>query len=310
MTIDGGDVSVFAGITGERDAIRHLDNKKMRLIDTHAHLNFKDFKDDADNIIRKTLAEDTWMILVGSEYKTSKRGLDYANKYEKGVYASVGLHPIHLDEVRAEGNNKEYDFKTRAEDFYYDNYEKLAKFQKVVAIGEIGLDYYHINLDGDVINIKNKQKEVFKKQLLLARNLNFPVIIHCRQAHDDMLKILAEFKEEHKELFNLKEPWGVMHCFSGDEDLAWKYFSLGLLISFTGLITFSKQWDDFIRKMPMDKVMVETDSPYMTPEPYRGQRNEPLLVLKVAERIAEIKNISVEKVAEETTRNAEKLFKI
>ena len=104
--------------------------------------------------------------------------------------------------------------------------------------------------------------------------------------------------------------WGVMHCFSGDEELAWQYFSLGLDISFTGLITFSAQWDDLIRRLPNDKFMIETDCPYMTPEPFRGQRNEPILVKKVAERIAEIKNLSFERVAELSTINAKKLFNI
>ncbi len=279
------------------------------LIDTHAHINFSAYKDDADQVIKRSLEKNVWMILVGSELKTSKRALDYANKYEKGVYAAAGLHPIHLFEGLAEDGNQDYRFKTKGEEFNYDSYEKIAKFDKVVAIGEIGLDYYHIN-NSNLIEAKTKQKEVFTKQLLLARNLDLPVIIHCRQAHDDMLKILNEFKEEYKNLIPKDYPWGVMHCFSGDEDLAWQYFNLGLLISFTGLITFSKQWDDLIRKMPNDKFMVETDCPYMTPEPFRGERNEPLLVKYVADRIAEIRNTSTEKIAEITTKNARNLFGI
>jgi len=275
------------------------------LIDTHAHVNFNAFKDDADEVIRRSLANDTWMILVGSEYKTSKRALDFANKYEQGVYAAVGLHPIHTNEVMAKGDD--YEFITRAEEFNYDMYEKLAKFKKVVAIGEIGLDYYHIELGAQVAEIKKKQKQVFLEQLKLARNLNLPAIIHCRQAHDDMLVVLKDFKKAHKELAG-RENWAVMHCYSGDEDLAWKYFSLGLSISFTGLITFSAKWDDLIRKVPLEKIMVETDCPYMTPEPFRGRRNEPLLVKNVALRIAEIKNLSLERIAEITTDNAKELF--
>ncbi len=282
----------------------------MTFIDTHAHVNFNAYKSDADEVIRHSLGENTWMILVGSEYKTSKRALDFANKYEKGVYAAIGIHPIHLEEIMAEDEDSEYSFKTRAEEFSYDVYEKMAQFEKVVAIGEIGLDYYHINLSDNVSRIKSKQKDVFIKQLYLAINLGLPVIIHCRQAHDDLLKILKDFKKENRNLTNLKKPWGVMHCFSGDEDLAWQYFSLGLIISFTGLITFSKQWDDLIRKMPPDKFMIETDCPYMTPEPYRGERNEPILVKYVARRIAEIRNLSLEKVAEITTQNARKIFNI
>jgi len=282
----------------------------MKLIDTHAHVNFSAFKEDADEVIRRTLKEGVGMVIVGSQYKTSKRALEYANKYEKGVYATVGLHPIHLEDIVAEnkGDEGDYKFKARAEEFNYDSYEKLADFKKIVAIGEIGLDYYHINLKADVELVKDKQKQVFYKQLILARKKDLPVIIHCRQAHDDMLKILQDFRNEYKDLIPKGKPWGVMHCFSGDEDLAWKYFNLGLLISFTGLITFSKQWDQLIRKVPLDKIMIETDTPYMTPEPYRGHRNEPTLVYYVAKHIAEIREIPIEKVAKITTENAKNFF--
>ncbi|MFH1661938.1 MAG: TatD family hydrolase, partial [Candidatus Falkowbacteria bacterium] len=197
------------------------------IIDTHAHINFKAFNDDAHKIIHKSLDENTWMILVGSDNKTSKRALELANRYERGVYVAVGLHPIHVDD----------------EFFSYDIYEKLAQFDKTVAVGEIGLDYYHINKEQDIVSVKRKQKDLFLNQLKLARSMNLPAIIHCRQAHDDMIEILEDFKKENKNLFPDVRSWGVMHCFSGDENLAWKYFSLGLIISFTGIITFSRQWD-------------------------------------------------------------------
>ena len=278
------------------------------LIDTHAHVNFSAFKNDADEVIRRSLASDTWMILVGSETKTSKRALEYANKYERGVYAAIGLHPMHTHAQRVSGDD--YDLNTRQEEFSYDVYEKWAKFKKVVAIGEIGLDYYQLDITADMAEIKQKQKEIFNEQLRLAINLKLPVIIHCRQAHDDMLEVLRDFRKKYKDIMTKDKVWGVMHCFSGDEELAWQYFSLGLMVSFTGLITFSAKWDDLIRRLPNDKFMVETDCPYMTPEPFRGQRNEPLLVKRVAERIAEIKNLSYERIAEVSTANARKLFKI
>ncbi len=278
------------------------------LIDTHAHVNFNAFKNDADEVIRRSLAGDTWMILVGSEVKTSKRALEYANKYEKGVYAAVGLHPVHTHAREISGDD--YDFNTRQEEFSYDVYEKLGQFKKVVAIGEIGLDYYQLDITADATAIKQKQKKVFYDQLRLAHNLKLPAIIHCRQAHDDMLEVLKTFKKDYKSDMAKDKVWGVMHCFSGDEELAWQYFSLGLIVSFTGLITFSAKWDDLIRRIPNDKFMIETDCPYMTPEPFRGQRNEPLLVKKVAERIAEIKNLSFLRIAEVSTANARKLFKI
>ncbi len=277
------------------------------LIDTHAHVNFSFFKKDADEIIQRTLNEETWMINVGAEYKTSKRALELANKYEKGVYATVGLHPIHLFKIQANGTD--YSFNTRAEAFNYDIYEKLAKFEKVVAIGEIGLDYYHIEAN-NVNLVKKTQRKAFYEQLLLARKLDLPAIIHCRQAHDDMFGCLKSFRREYADLIPKNRPWAVMHCFSGDENLAWKYFDLGLIISFTGLITFSAQWDDLIRKVPLEKIMIETDCPFMTPEPFRGKRNEPIFVKYVAQRIAEIKNLSIKKVADITTKNARGFFNI
>jgi TatD DNase family protein len=282
----------------------------MNLIDTHSHVNFKSFSDDAEEVILNSLNNGIGMILVGGNFKTSRRALDLANKYERGVWAAVGLHPVHLeDEVEVSESGREV-IRVRAEEFNYDNYHKLASFEKVVAIGEIGLDYYHLKLNDNLSDAKKKQKEVFWQQLLLARNLGLPAIIHCRVAHDDMLSTLKKFKESNKELICPGEEWGVLHCFSGDENLAWQYFSLGLLISFTGLITFSRQWDSLIRKIPADKFMIETDCPFMTPEPFRGHRNEPLLVSYVAEKIAEIRGVSPEKIAEISLANSKRFFSL
>lgn len=282
----------------------------MKLIDTHAHVNFKKFNADAEEVILNSLNNDTGLILVGTDYKTSKRALDLANKYERGVYAAVGLHPTHLEDVTEEGEDGREVTRVRAEEFNYESYEKLASFEKVVAIGEIGLDYYHLKLNADLENAKKKQKEVLIRQLILARHLDLPAIIHCRVAHDDLLSALKGFREEYRGLIPAGKEWGVVHCFSGDENLAWQYFQLGLLISFTGVITFSQQWDSLIRKMPSDKFMIETDCPFMTPEPYRGHRNEPALVAYVAERIAAIRGVEPDRIAELSTANAMRFFRI
>jgi TatD DNase family protein len=282
----------------------------MKYIDTHAHVNFKKFSDDADQVILNALNNETGLVIVGADYKTSKRALDLANKYEKGVYAAVGLHPIHLEDITEKSEDGREVVRVRAEEFNYDNYEKLAEFEKTVAIGEIGLDYYHLKLSPDLENSKKKQKEVFVKQLLLARRFDLPAIVHCRVAHDDLLSALKKFKEDYKELIPLDKPWGVIHCFSGDENLAWEYFKLGFLISFTGIITFSQQWDALLRKMPLDKFMIETDCPFMTPEPFRGRRNEPVLVAYVAEHIAAIRGVGPERIAEASTENAKRFFGI
>lgn len=276
-------------------------------IDTHSHLNFDAFKNDADDVIRRALADNVWVIIVGSDRKTSQKALKIANKYQVGVYAAVGLHPVHLDSRAVEG--PDYKFNPRVEVFSRDVYEKMAKFEKVVAVGEIGLDYYRLDENLNIDLIKKKQKEVFLSQLKIARLEDLPVIIHCRDAHNDMLELITTFKKENKELF-LTKPWGVVHCFSGDENLAWKYFSLGLLVSFTGIITFTDQYDNLLRRIPNSKFMIETDAPYLTPVPYRGKRNEPLLVKNIAKKIAEVKSINLDRVEEVTTGNARKLFRI
>ncbi len=280
----------------------------MALFDTHSHVNMAAFAVDADAVIKRALNEDTSIVIPGTDYKSSKRAIDLANKYQRGVYAAVGLHPEELFERSEEENGVVKQMP--AEVFSYDMYEMLTKFPKTVAIGEIGLDYAWRDLDTDIEARKNLQKEVFWKQLELSRRVDRPAIIHCRQAHDDMLPLLTRFRKEFKDLMPKDRPWGVLHCFSGDENLAWQYFNLGLIISFTGLITFSQRWDDLIRKVPLDKLMIETDAPFMTPEPHRGKRNEPLLVRHVAERMAEIRGVSVEEIAEQTTSNAKRFFKI
>lgn len=276
--------------------------------DTHCHLNTEAFAPDADKVIKRALDHHTSLVIIGTDYKSSKKALEQANKYESGVWAAIGLHPQSLQSYmeETEGGLKE----VPAEKFNFDMYATLAKFPKTVAIGEIGLDYAWRENDIDIEAIKKEQIAVLKEQLLLARRFDLPVIIHCRQAHDDLLPLLQTFRQQHKEVIPKDRPWGVIHCFSGDENLAWQYFNLGLIISFTGLITFSKRWDELIRKVPSDKIMIETDSPYMTPEPHRGKRNEPVLVRFVAERMAEIRGVTVDKIAEITSANAKLLFKL
>lgn len=294
-----------------------------QLIDTHCHVNFNAYKDDSDEVIKRTLKEDIWMLNVGSQSSTSERAVKIAQKYKKGVYAAVALHPLHLWESYID--EVETGFKTRPEKFDRDFYKSLAQNPKVVAIGETGLDYYHLPKDntaetfrfpssraGTKVSMKEiikNQKQIFREHLDLARELNFPVIIHCRDAHKDVLDILK----------NKKDARGVIHCFTEDWKTAQKYLDLGFLISFTGLITFKlkpKQQElqnkilKVVEKIPLEKIMIETDAPYLTPEPHRGKRNEPLFVRHIAEKIAEIKNLSFDKVAKQTTKNAMGLFKL
>ena len=283
-----------------------MENKNL-LIDTHAHANFNDFKSDSKEVIKRALDENIWMINVGAESKTSERAVKMAEEYKEGVYAAIGLHPSHLVEqdVEYKENGEIVKYKSKPEEFDYDFYLNLAKNKKVVGIGECGLDFHRIENQASeklkVKSLKEKQKEVFIKHLELAREVKKPIIIHCRDAHDDLLKILR---------LAVKPPSGVMHFFTGNLEQAKKYIELGFYISFSGVITFAKNYDELVRQIPLEKIIIETDCPYVAPVPYRGKRNEPQYVKYVAQKITEIKGVSFEEVAEQTTKNARKLFKI
>lgn len=277
---------------------------RPHLVDVHTHINFNAFREDGHDVARRTLECDVWMILVGSQIDTSRRAVEYARQYEQGVYAAVGLHPIHLVETevdREEMNAAEGvpGFRTRKEEFDYDVYRDLARDPKVVAIGECGLDYYRLR---DTAEIKKKQVETFRKQIALARNVKKPLMIHCRNAYEDLITILREEKAD--------EVGGDIHFFAGDWNIAKQFLDFGFYLSFTGVITFANQYDDVIKKAPLDRIMTETDAPYVAPVPYRGKRNEPLYVEEVARRIAVIKSITLEEAARATTENAIRLFRL
>ena len=290
-----------------------LDNKFM-LIDTHCHLNFSAFKDSYKNVIKRTLDKNVWMINVGSQSTTSERAVKMANEYGEGVYATVGLHPTHLFEMQVDEAEVKVKFKSRKEDWDAKFYKKLAQDKKVVAIGEIGLDYNFIPKNIDFEMAKKRQQEIFRQGLDLADESNLPVIIHSRDTHDDLIPILKEYLGQGK----LKRR-GVLHCFTAGWEEAQKYLDLGFLVSFTGIITFSPRKNQIdlqnkileaIKNIPLEKMMVETDAPYLAPEPYRGKQNEPLYVEYVVRKIAEIKNISFEETADTTTKTAKFFFRL
>jgi len=270
-------------------------------IDTHAHINFRDYKNDGDEVIKRALENDIWLINVGAEFGTSKRAVEYAQKYSKGVFAAVGLHPSHLQDQKIK--EKDIEFECKAEEFDGEKYKELARNPKVVAIGEAGLDYYRIKKDD--LEIKEQQRELFKKQIELAIELKLPLIIHCRNAHEDVLEILKA--KSYKLKANLK---GVIHSFSGNCKQARQYRETGFKIAFNGIITFARDYDKVILDTPLEDILLETDCPYLTPVPYRGERNEPLYVIEVAKKLAEVKGLSLEEVADETTKNAKEIFKI
>ena len=278
-------------------------------VDTHAHLNFNAYKDDAEEVIKRILANNIWIINIGTNYETSKKAVEIAYRYEKGVYTAIGLHPIHLETglVKIKNDKEEIEVETKEEKFDYKKYKNLAKSEKVVAVGEIGLDYYYKPKTKRKLELfKEKQKEALLQQLNLAKELNLPVIFHCRMAHQDLIEILSENSE-------IKPQKAVAHGFVGNLEELQKYLNFGFYIGFNGIIfkiIEGINLEENIKKTPLDKIVIETDCPYLAPPPFENQRNEPLYLKYIAGKIAQIKNLSYEEISEITTENAKKLFKI
>jgi len=246
------------------------------LIDTHSHLNFKAFDKDRDIVIKRSLENNVWQINASSTFDTSKLAVEIAEKYKEGVYASIGLHPIHIKD----------------EEFNVEKYRELAKNNKVVAIGETGLDYMYPE--------REKQKQIFLQHLELAKQLNLPVILHCRKAHNEMLEILKSLKARPRVR-------GVVHCFTGNWTQAKQYLDLGLHLGFNGII-FKHNVDEIIKKAPLNRILIETDCPYLTPPQAETKRNEPIFVKYVAERVVELRGESFEEFTKAVAQNAISLF--
>jgi TatD DNase family protein len=293
------------------------------MIDSHCHPQFPQYEADREEVIKRTLAGGCGMICVGTDLEMSKKAIELAEKYDQiklpdgnlgigKIWATVGCHPNEL-----------------IKEFRIEDYKELAKHPKVVGIGEIGLDYYRI----EEYEARIKQQEIFRQFLKLSKELSKPIVIHCRNspqqgknpknAYDDIIDILKNNPVK-----------GVVHSFTGDFELACKFLDLGLFLGLNGIITFTPleaalpkarlqpprgnlpltgladSLLDMVAKIPLERILIETDAPYLAPVPYRGKRNEPLYVEFVARRIAEIKNISLEEVIEETTNNAKNLFSL
>lgn len=307
------------------------------LIDSHCHINFRAFKDDADEVIHKTLKQNVWMILPSSQRSTSERAVRIAESYPEGVYAAVGLHPVHLtqrnvtaQEVQAGATTTQdwMEFETRAEEFDPVFYKSLAQSsKKVVAIGECGLDSFGLpKRKSDRRVVKEKQKEVLQEHIKLAQELNLPVIFHCRGYLEDLISLITEYGGSIR---------GVIHSFTGTAEQAGRLLDLGMYIGFNGIIfkqsPFLPNFQEVISSVPLNRILIETDSPYLIPPLARqsgsegGQpternekshsdlvalRNEPLFVQYVAEEIARVKGIPLDEVASTTTSNAKSLFSL
>lgn len=253
------------------------------LIDTHAHLQDKSLKPDLEGVLKRAHEAGVRKIIcIGYDYTTSVEAVELARRYE-GVYAVVGIHP--------------HDAKTLDEKVLQNLY-KLAKEPEVVAVGEIGLDYYR-NLSP-----KEKQKEAFIAQIKLAEEIGKPVVIHDRDAHQDIMDIIKQEKAG--------KYGGVMHCYSGHLPMAIELMKAGFYISFAGPVTFNnaRKTQEVAANIPLDRILIETDCPYLAPEPMRGKQNEPAYVSYIARKIAEIRRKEMDEIAYITSRNAEKIFNL
>ncbi len=253
----------------------------MQFIDTHAHLNYNPLLKNHEAVIAEALKSNVIkIIVVGTDIQNSFAAIKLAEKFDN-VYAAAGYHPHDIENAK-EGWQKEL--------------ERLLRHEKTVALGEIGLDYYRNYSPHDL------QKKFFPAQIEMARSMNLPMIIHNRAADDDTLDILQKTGYTK----------GVMHCFGSDADYAKKMVELGLMISFTGNITYknNKKGRQAVQATPIEKLMLETDCPFLSPEPRRGKTNQPANIPFIADKVAELKSLSIEEVAEITTENANRFFKL
>ncbi len=262
---------------------------EMDVIDTHAHLEMPEFNDDREEVIERARSSGVNKIItIGIDIESAKKAIELAEKHS-GIWAGIGIHPQLSKGVQKEDIEK---------------LVELAGSPRVVAIGELGLDYYRD------YSPRQDQMKALKWQLEAAKNLRLPVIIHCREAQEDMIPILREWSGS----FQMPEgrPRGVLHCFGRDEATAGNYIEMGFYISVGGYIGYpsSARLRETLERIPLDRLVVETDCPFLPPQKYRGKRNEPAYVLHTLQALAEIKRVSVEEAARQTTGNAVRLFNL
>lgn len=275
------------------------------MIDTHAHIQFDAYKTDREEVINRCFDKNLILNLVGTQKDTSRRAVEMAEQYEN-MYASIGTHPIHLHSTHVD--EEESSFLSREESFDEEYYEKLVQSKKVIGIGECGLDLFHIPKDKSVEEVLQKQKEVFLQHVEFACKHDLPLVIHCRDAHDQMIELLESLKRPIR---------GTVHCYTSNWEHAQKYLQLGLSLGFTGVVTFpAKKLDpkpqndllEVLQNVPLDRIVVETDSPYLAAQAYRGQRAEPWMVEEVIGFIAKVRGVDTKKMEEQIFQNTLALF--
>ncbi len=260
----------------------------MKYIDIHCHLDFSDYGSELPSVLARMKEREVGTITIGTDLSSSEKAVAIAEENEN-IWACIGVHPV--DNERGQRVS-----------FSESDFEKLVSNPKVVAIGECGLDWFRISaeLRGQE---KERQTEVFKRQIEFALKHNKPLMLHCRESYDDALDILTLYKKEAGEKLR-----GNAHFFAGSVDQARKFLDLGFTMSFTGVITFTHDYDEVIRFIPLNSIMSETDAPFVAPVPYRGKRNEPAFVAEVVKRIAEIRAQDDDIVSQQLLKNAQKMF--
>ena len=251
------------------------------LFDTHAHLNDPAFDPDREELMNGLAAKGVGLVMnAGCSLESSRDIVNMTAKYP-WLYGSVGSHPDSADEVNEE---------------VIEEYRRLCQNEKIKAIGEIGLDYYYEDIPREI------QQKAFRMQMALAQELDMPVIVHEREAHDDGMRIVKEFPKVK----------GVFHCYSGSAEMARQLVNMGWYIGFTGVLTFknARKAVETAASIPLDRIVIETDCPFMAPEPFRGKRNDPGYLYRMVERLAEIRGITPEEAAAITTENAKRLYRI
>lgn len=270
------------------------------MIDAHCHLNFHSFENDLDKVVERALKANVQTIVnVGTSILSSGKAVEFAHEYPN-MYAIVGIHPHHADKTDRK-------FEGEIQSDWLEKLKDLANDEKVIAIGEVGLDYFKYKSNGIVD--KKLQFDAFEKQIELSIDLGLPLQIHNRQAGEDVIKILSKYKGR------LQNPPGMFHCFAGTKEVLKDALDLGFYIGYDGNITYegvasgeTVVLSDLARLTPIDRLMTETDSPFLTPVPLRGSRNEPKNVIIIGEYIANLKEVSFKELEEATASNFRKLF--
>ena len=260
----------------------YLLDSMPKYFDIHSHLNSPDYDADREEVITRLRETNTHTIVIGTDLESSIKAVELADKHEE-IYACIGQHPVDRREER----------------FDKQKYEELIKHPKVVAIGECGLDFYHARKEEDY----ERQKKLFLDQIEFAMEHNKPLMIHARNAYEEILEILGPLKKEYGDKLR-----GNVHFFAGNLATAQRFVAIGFTLSFTGVITFVRDYDEVVRGIPLDKIMSETDAPYVTPVPYRGKRNEPTFVREIVKKIAEIRGEDEEAVRGTLVNNAQTMI--